>query len=94
MRLTRSDQKYFVRVSYGVVQVKSNLTGIEQHRLVLEHKRGTCFRAGYKFYICEFEIRVIVAPANLQFELWFGGTKFSSNHEPIKVVCQEDGTNS
>ncbi|KAK8124034.1 Hsp70 family chaperone [Apiospora kogelbergensis] len=65
-----------------------------RHWLVLEHKRGTCFRAGYKFYICEFGIRVIAAPAELRFELWFGGTKFSSNHEPIKVVWQEGGTNS
>lgn len=57
----------------------------------MKHKRGTCFKAGYKFYICEFEIRVIVAPADLRFELWFGGTKFSSNHEPITITWDEDG---
>ncbi|KAK7952938.1 hsp70 family chaperone [Apiospora saccharicola] len=72
-------------------EVKSNLTGIEQHQLTMKHKRGTCFKAGYKFYICEFEIRVIVAPADLRFELWFGGTKFSSDHEPITVTWDEDG---
>ncbi|KAK8137319.1 hsp70 family chaperone [Apiospora sp. TS-2023a] len=72
-------------------EVKSNLTGVEQHQLTMKHKRGTCFKAGYKFYICEFEIRVIVAPADLRFELWFGGTKFSSDHEPITVTWDEDG---
>lgn len=65
--------------------VKSNLAGIEQHQLVLKEKRGTCFRRGHKFYICRFDIRVVVAPADLRFELWFGGTKFSGNHQPISV---------
>ncbi|KAK8036255.1 Hsp70 family chaperone [Apiospora rasikravindrae] len=72
-------------------EVKSNLTGVEQHQLAMKHKRGTCFRAGYKFYICEFDIRAIVAPADLRFELWFGGTKFSSDHEPITVTWDEVG---
>ncbi|KAI8676554.1 hypothetical protein LRP88_10436 [Fusarium phalaenopsidis] len=65
--------------------VKSNLAGIQQHQLVLKEKRGTCFRRGVKFYICRFDVRVIVAPADLRFELWFGGTKFSGNHQPIAV---------
>ncbi|KAF4979510.1 hypothetical protein FZEAL_4278 [Fusarium zealandicum] len=65
--------------------VKSNLAGVQQHQLVLKEKRGTCFRRGIKFYICQFDVRVIVAPADLRFELWFGGTKFSGNHQPITV---------
>jgi hypothetical protein len=65
--------------------VKSNLAGIEQHQLVLKEKRGTCFRRGHKFYICRFDIRVIVAPVDLRFELWFNKTKFSGNHQPISV---------
>lgn len=70
------------------------MSGVEQHELVKKHKRGTCFRAGYTFYICEFEIHVIIAPADLRFELWFGGHKFSKGHEPIKIHWQEGGTNS
>ncbi|CAG2000479.1 unnamed protein product [Fusarium graminearum] len=65
--------------------VKSNLAGIEQHQLVLKEKRGTCFRRGHKFYICRFDIRVIVAPVDLRFELWFNKTKFSGNHQPVSV---------
>ncbi|OAA75505.1 Hsp70 family chaperone [Akanthomyces lecanii RCEF 1005] len=71
--------------------VKSNLEGVQQHQLVLKQKRGTCFTKGHKFYICEFEVRVIVAPADLRFELWFGGHRFSGNHEPIGVKWDEAG---
>ncbi|KAK5999197.1 hypothetical protein PT974_01588 [Cladobotryum mycophilum] len=71
--------------------VKSNLEGVEQHQLVLKKKRGSCFSRGYRFYICEFDVRVIIAPADLRFELWFGGQKFSKNHEPIAVQWDEAG---
>lgn len=73
-------------------RVKSNLQGIEQHQLMLKQKRGTCLTRGYKFYICVFEVRIIVAPADLRFELWFGGQKFSGNHEPIGVEWDEAGS--
>lgn len=49
-------------------------------------------RKGYKFYICEFEVRIIVAPADLRFELWFGGQRFSGNHEPIGVEWDKAGS--
>ncbi|TDZ35296.1 hypothetical protein C8035_v009826 [Colletotrichum spinosum] len=71
--------------------VKSNLTGVQQEQLVLKHKRGTCFSRGHTYYILNFDIRVIVAPADLRFELWFGGQKFSGNHEPIAVEWDEEG---
>ncbi|KAF7554373.1 hypothetical protein G7Z17_g2975 [Cylindrodendrum hubeiense] len=65
--------------------VKSNLAGIEQNEMVLKKKRRSWFRKGNSFYVCQFDVRVIVAPADLRFELWFGGYKFSGNHEPIAV---------
>ncbi|KAF4506923.1 hypothetical protein G6O67_005608 [Ophiocordyceps sinensis] len=57
-------------------QIKSNLDGVQQHQLVLKQKRGTCFRRGYRFYICRFDVGVVVAPADLRFELWFGDQRF------------------
>ncbi|KAK4122039.1 hypothetical protein N657DRAFT_622632 [Parathielavia appendiculata] len=75
-----------------ICDVRSNLDGVSQEQLILKHKRGTCFSRGYTFYICEFEIRVIVAPADLRFELWFAGQKFSGNHEPISVTWDDEGT--
>ncbi|KAJ9425935.1 hypothetical protein QL093DRAFT_2588291 [Fusarium oxysporum] len=66
--------------------VKSDLTGVQQHELELKEKRGfCCFSEGYKYYNCKFDIHVIVAPADIRFELWFRGQKFSRNHDPIKV---------
>ncbi|KAH7126111.1 hypothetical protein EDB81DRAFT_203545 [Dactylonectria macrodidyma] len=65
--------------------VKSNLAGVQQHQMVLKKKRKSWFRKGQSFYLCQFDVRVIVAPADLRFELWFGGYKFSGNHEPIAV---------
>ncbi|KID83298.1 Hsp70 family chaperone [Metarhizium guizhouense ARSEF 977] len=72
-------------------RVNSNLDGVEQHQLVLKKKCGTCMTKGYKFYICVFEVRVILAPADLRFELWFGGQKFSRNHNPIDVEWDQMG---
>ncbi|UPK98335.1 hypothetical protein LCI18_009270 [Fusarium solani-melongenae] len=66
-------------------RVESNLTGLKPDELVLMKKRGGCFRQGYKYYKCIFDVRVIVAPADLRFELWFNSMKFSRGHDPIKV---------
>lgn len=71
--------------------VKSNLEGVQQDQLVLKQKRGILFRKGYKFYVCRFDLRVIVAPADLRFELWFDGHKFSGNHEPVTPQWAEAG---
>ncbi|KAG5980824.1 hypothetical protein E4U55_003578 [Claviceps digitariae] len=67
-------------------RVTSNLSGVQQHQLVLKQKRRSCFSKGYKFYICEFEVRIEVAPADLSFELWLGGERFWGNHEPIRIA--------
>ncbi len=58
----------------------------------MKHKRGKCFTRGHIYYICKFDVRVIVAPADLRFELWFAGNKFSRNHEPVAVAWDESGT--
>ncbi|KAK1511370.1 hypothetical protein CABS01_16473 [Colletotrichum abscissum] len=80
--------------AFKLCEVKSNLTGVQQEQLILKEKRGTCFSRGFKFYICQFDIRVIVAPADLRFELWFAGQKFSGNHEPIAVTWEDEGTST
>jgi len=72
--------------------IRSNLEGVKQEELVLKHKRGTCFSGGYTFYICQFDVKAIMAPADLRFELWFGEQKFSGNHEPTSVTWGEEGT--
>jgi hypothetical protein len=71
--------------------VKSNLAGIQNNEMETKRKSKRFIFKGKKFYLCTFEVRAIVAPADLRFELWFGGQKFSKNHDPIQVTWDSDG---
>lgn len=66
--------------------LKSNLSSIQQRQMIHVKKRRSWFRKGVSFYILQFDLRVIVAPADLRFELWFDGYCFSGNHDPIAVT--------
>ncbi|ORY68543.1 Hsp70 family chaperone [Pseudomassariella vexata] len=72
--------------------VKSDLTGVQNNDLIMKRKSKRFFIKGKKYYICSFEVRAIVAPADIRFELWFGGERFSGNHEPVKVTWDSEGT--
>ena len=72
--------------------VKSDLTGVQDAELILRRQAPrSCLGRGKKFFICNFEVKAIVAPADLRFELWFNGHRFSGNHEPISVTWDQDG---
>ncbi|KAJ3521677.1 hypothetical protein NM208_g13185 [Fusarium decemcellulare] len=66
--------------------VKSNLTGVQQHQMILKKNKRSWYRKGVSFYHLQFDVHVIVAPADLRFELWFNGRRFSGNHQPISVT--------
>ncbi len=67
-------------------EVTSNLAGVDQSQMVAKRgKKRYIFFKGAKHFILEFDMRVILGPADVRFELWFEGKKFSANHEPIKV---------
>ncbi|KAI1409476.1 hypothetical protein F5Y13DRAFT_169905 [Hypoxylon sp. FL1857] len=72
--------------------VKSDLTGVSHSDMIMKRKSGRLLFQGRKFYLCTFEIRAIVAPAELRFELWFAGQRFSGNHEPIKITWDSEGS--
>ncbi|XDG00407.1 hypothetical protein ABKA04_000022 [Annulohypoxylon sp. FPYF3050] len=72
--------------------VKSDLTGVGHSDMIMKRKSKRFFFQGRKFYLCTFEVRAIVAPAELRFELWFSGQKFSGNHEPIKIAWDAEGS--
>ncbi len=71
--------------------VKSDLTGVRNAELILRKQQRGCMEKSNKFFICNFEVRAIVAPAELRFELWFNGQKFSGNHQPIQIRWDADG---
>ncbi|KAI0378679.1 hypothetical protein F5Y04DRAFT_290850 [Hypomontagnella monticulosa] len=72
--------------------VKSDLTGVSHSEMTMKRKSKRLLFHGKKFYICSFEVRAIIAPAELRFELWFAGQKFSGNHEPIKIMWDAAGS--
>lgn len=72
--------------AYKLCEVKSNLEGVQQDQLVKVNKRGTCWSRGVTFYICKFNVRVVVAPADLRFELWFESQKLSGNLSPYLYI--------
>lgn len=49
------------------------------------------FSRSTSWYSCTYEVRALVGAADLTFELWFNGQRFSKNHEPIKVTWDEEG---
>ncbi|KAI6087243.1 hypothetical protein F4821DRAFT_236722 [Hypoxylon rubiginosum] len=71
--------------------VKSDLTGVSHSDMVKKRKARRLLIQGKKFYECMFEVRAIVAAAELRFELWFAGQRFSGNHEPIKITWDSEG---
>ncbi|OTA62065.1 hypothetical protein K449DRAFT_422784 [Hypoxylon sp. EC38] len=72
--------------------IKSDLTGASHSDMIMKRKSRRLLFQGRKFYLCTFEVRVIVAPAELRFELWFAGQRFSGNHEPIKITWDREGS--
>lgn len=72
--------------------VKSDLTGVENADLVKRRKSKRFVFKGKKCYLCVFEVKAIIGPADLRFELWFGGPRFSGNHEPLTVTWDEEGS--
>lgn len=81
-------------VADGVKQlciVKSNLTGVKNSELIKKRMEKRLFLKGKKYYLCTFEVKAIIGPADLRFELWFGGQRFSGNHEPLKITWDSEG---
>lgn len=71
--------------------INSNLAGVNHSDMTKKRKPKGLFFHGKKFYEISFEVRAIVAPADLRFELWFAGQKFSGSHEPIKITWDREG---
>jgi hypothetical protein len=72
--------------------VKSDLTGIQDSEMTMKRKSRRFLLKGKKYYLCTFDVKSIIGPADLRFELWFGGQKFSRNHDPLKVTWDSEGT--
>jgi hypothetical protein len=71
--------------------VKSDLTGVQNSEMLMKRKARKFLRKGKKYYLCTFDMKAIIGPADIRFEVWFGGQKFSGNHEPVKITWEPEG---
>lgn len=74
--------------------VRSDLSGVKDSELELKKQKKrprALFSRSMRWYSCTYEVRALVGAADLTFELWFNGQRFSANHEPIKVTWDEEG---
>jgi hypothetical protein len=77
--------------------ITSNLQGVQESELKPVKKRipgPCCFGSSNlttQYWYCNFELRVVPAPAELRFELWMNGKKFAGNDKPIEVDWDGEG---
>ncbi|CZR50245.1 related to hsp70 protein [Phialocephala subalpina] len=70
--------------------IKSDLRAVEENEFEVKNKH--CWQ-GRRYYLAKFQIKVMVAPADLKFELWFKGTKYSRSHDPVTIQWDPAGAN-
>ncbi|KAK9794152.1 putative Hsp70 family chaperone [Seiridium cardinale] len=58
---------------------------------VVKRKARRLIFRGKKYYLCTFDVKSIIGPADLRFELWFAGQRFSRNHDPLKITWDSEG---
>jgi hypothetical protein len=49
---------------------------------------------GKKYYIANFTVRMIIAPADLKFELWFNGKRYNRGHDPLSIEWDRVGASA
>lgn len=49
---------------------------------------------GKKYYVAKFAVRMIIAPADLKFELWFNGKRYNRSHDPISIEWDQSGASA
>ncbi|KAL8745997.1 MAG: hypothetical protein Q9190_001923 [Brigantiaea leucoxantha] len=68
--------------SHVVCEIESDLTSADESKFKERNRRFWNF--GKHYYRVDYDIKVIIGPADIRFELWFNGQKLSRD-QPIKV---------
>lgn len=68
-----------------------DLSGVSERDFEERNKR---FWQGKRFFLATFYLRVIVAPADLRFELWFKGKPYTSSIDPVTVEWDPAGASA
>lgn len=61
-------------------QLQSDFKEIPEEELEVRNKRPW---QGKRYFVATFAVKVIIAPADLKFELWFNGVRYNRSHDPI-----------
>ncbi|TAQ90476.1 hypothetical protein B7494_g1204 [Chlorociboria aeruginascens] len=77
------------RGAYKLCVIQSNLSSVSEKEFDLKNRKPW---QGKKYYIATFAVRVIIAPADLKFELWFKGMRYNRDHDPVQVQWDEVGS--
>jgi hypothetical protein len=71
----------------------TTLPKIEVNQNEFQHLNRHCWQ-GRAYYLAPFTVRVIIAPADLKFELWFKNTKYNRSHDPIAIEWDPAGASA
>ncbi|TVY89880.1 hypothetical protein LAWI1_G005493 [Lachnellula willkommii] len=74
--------------AFKLCEIESDLTGIGEREFLLKNRK---IWQGKKFYVATFSVKVIIAPADLRFGLWFKGMRYNKGHDAITVQWDEVG---
>ncbi|CZR58700.1 related to hsp70 protein [Phialocephala subalpina] len=73
---------------WKLCQLSSDLKEVAEEEFEVRNKRVW---QGKRYYLATFAVKVIIAPADLKFELWFNGTRYNRGHDPISIEWDPAG---
>ncbi|KAI4225646.1 MAG: hypothetical protein L6R36_003762 [Xanthoria steineri] len=71
--------------AHVLCEIESDLSGADESKF--KEKNKHFWRIGKHYFRIDYEIKVLIGPADVRFELWFNGQKLSKD-QPIKVDWQ------
>lgn len=73
---------------WKLCQLSSDLKEVAEEEFEVRNKRVW---QGKRYFLATFAVKVIIAPADLKFELWFNGTRYNRGHDPISIEWDPAG---
>ncbi|KAF4625520.1 hypothetical protein G7Y89_g12649 [Cudoniella acicularis] len=77
--------------AHTLCNVQSDLKEVHEKEFELKNKR---FWQGRKYYDAIFQMKFLIGPADLKFEIWFNGVKYNRSHEAVKVEWDSAGVSA
>lgn len=75
--------------AFHLCTIETDLGNVSQDEFELKNKQ--CWK-GKRYYLAKFQVRVVIAPVDLKFELWFKERQLRGTHNPVKIELHEGAT--